>query len=93
MGLSVWNNELISHREQGTGNTDFRFRLHLGSQQIDTTSPTWSETEWQALKQAAAVGFSAFDTEASNIIGSWWTNLPATPTGAREGFWQVVQTT
>ncbi len=71
MGEHVDNCEIIQHQPVG-GTLDYRLRFHRGDANIDDTSDTFAQTEYDAMKSAAAVSQAAFDTAAVTAVGSTW---------------------
>lgn len=87
MGIEIENLEIIAHTQPGRGYNDYRLRAHKGNANIDTTSGSLDQTEYEDLKAKSLLTGTDFDTAAASYLGVWYTALGSNfKTAAKEAF-------
>lgn len=54
---------------------EYRDHVHFGNQQIDTLSPWFGPSRYQAHKTAAPLGQPSFDAAYSTTASAWYSTL------------------
>lgn len=87
MGIEIENCSLKAHTTPGGGSNDYRLHKHKENDSVDGDSASFGQSDYEAMKSAAATSQYAFDGAATTACGSWYSSLgSAWKQGYRELF-------